>query len=93
MREPRSRETLDRVSQMAESYRPFELLKDEAFKKLERVENSLTKLLFRTSTEIDPLKIEYDRGFRQGVIYALEGLPNEIAAEWQRLLKQESDTE
>lgn len=83
----RDREVLERVSVLAEGRnRDFELLKGEALKKLERVERSLTRLLFTTAVEVDPKRVEYDRGFRQGVMYVIEGLPNEIAAEFRREL-------
>ena len=70
-------------------YRGFALLREAAKTRVERTQNSLMRLIFKTGTEIDPLRVEYDRGFSQGVAFALEGLPNEIYAEW--LKTKESD--
>lgn len=80
-------ETLEEVTRLVEDSRGFALLKEQARIKIASVESSLTKLIFRTSTQVDPLRVEYDRGFRQGVIYALEALPNEIVAEFTKKLK------
>lgn len=66
----------------------WEGLKGEAEKKLLRNEESVSKLVFRTRTPVDPVEVEYFRGFRQGVKYVLEGLPNEIQAEFKRFLAE-----
>lgn len=65
----------------------WERLKEEGRRKIVRVESSMTRLLFTSSAEIDPKRVEYDRGFRQGIMYILEGLPNEVALEWNAFLK------
>ena len=88
----RDMEVLAEVTHLIENSNGFALLKAEAMKKIAAVEDSLTRLLFRTATEVDPLRVEYDRGFRQGVLYALEALPNELAAELRRTLKKEVDS-
>lgn len=37
---------------------------------------------------MDPLEVEYFRGFRQGVMYVLDGLPNGAKSEVQRIEKK-----
>lgn len=69
----------------------FELLKEEALRKVERNEDSVRRLIFKTMSPVDPLQIQYDRGFSQGVHYALEALPHEILAEFKRGLSKERD--
>ena len=81
----RDMETLELVSRL-EGHRGFELLKEEAQKKVQGVEQSLTRLLFNTSAEVSPTRVEYDRGFKQGVRYALQGLPHEIQVEFKKRL-------
>lgn len=51
-------------------------LRDEVEKKLASHEGQVSRLVFKTRSPIDPLEIEYFRGFRQGVMYVLDGLPN-----------------
>lgn len=69
----------------------WKALREEALKKVASQEKTLNSLLFRTRTPVDPIEIEYFRGFRQGVMYVLDGLPNAIKAEFERGLK-ESDS-
>lgn len=64
--------------------------REQALQKLQANEASIIRLLFRTRTEVDASEIEYFRGFRQGVMYMLDGLPNQLRAEYERLLKKES---
>ena len=68
----------------------WKALREEALKKVASHEASLNRLIFRTRTEINPVEVEYFRGFRQGVMYVLDGLPNEIRDEFERGLKKES---
>lgn len=56
------------------------------------MEASIDRLLFRTRTVVDPIEIEYFRGFRQGVMYVLEGLPNEITAQFERELAKDKES-
>ena len=84
----RDMETLDLVSRLADGHRGFELLKKEALKKVEKNEESVSRLVFRTRAELPMEEIEYSRGFRQGVMYVIHGLPNEIKAEFKRKLKE-----
>lgn len=65
--------------------------RERALEKLAKNEASVTRLLFRTRTEVDPIEVEFFRGFRQGVMFLLDGLPNTIRAEYERALK-ESDS-
>lgn len=65
----------------------WKALREEALKKVVSHERSLTSLLFKTRTPVDPIEVEYFRGFRQGVMYVLDGLPNAIKAEFERGLK------
>ncbi|HSG26920.1 MAG TPA: hypothetical protein VLA34_00470, partial [Candidatus Krumholzibacterium sp.] len=60
--------------------------------KLVRMEDSIDRLLFRTRTPVDPIEIEYFRGFRQGVMYVLDGLPNEITAQFERELAKDKES-
>ena len=66
----------------------WNVLREEAMTKVARHEESVKRLLFRSTTPIDPVKIEYDRGFYQGVMYVLDGLPNAMGAEFSRRLKE-----
>jgi hypothetical protein len=68
----------------------WKLFRAEVEKKLQANEDTINRLVFRTRTEIDPLEIEYFRGFRQGVTFALEGLPNKILSEY-KLAKTEGE--
>ena len=63
--------------------------REEALKKVRKHEESVTRLLFRTRSPVDPLEVEYDRGFYQGVLYVLDGLPNTMKKEWEVLLREE----
>lgn len=65
----------------------WKVLREEALKKVDKHEESVMRLLFRTRTAVDPIEVEYDRGFRQGVMFVLDGLPNTLQAEFQRRLK------
>ncbi len=56
------------------------------------MEDSIDRLLFRTRTPVDPIEIEYFRGFRQGVMYVLDGLPNEITAQFERELAKDKES-
>lgn len=71
----------------------WKVFREEALKKVVSHEASLNRLIFRTRTEVDPVEVEYFRGFRQGVMYVLDGLPNELRAEFERGLKKESGTQ
>lgn len=64
----------------------WKVLREAALTKVRRHEDSVNRLLFRTRTPVDPIEIEYDRGFRQGVVYVLDGLPNAMKAEFERRL-------
>ena len=50
------------------------------------MEKALSRMIFYTRAEVDPIEVEYFRGFRQGVKYILDGLPGEIQAEFKREL-------
>lgn len=76
------------VTDMVESA-GWRVLREAALAKVARHEESVKRLLFRTRTPIDPAEIEYDRGFQQGVMYVLDGLPNAMQAEFARRLKEE----
>lgn len=62
----------------------WRVLREEALAKVAKHEESVNKLLFRTRTPVDPIEIEYDRGFRQGVLYVIDGLPNAMRTEFLR---------
>lgn len=64
----------------------WRVLREEALAKVARHEESVKRLLFRTRTPVDPVEIEYDRGFQQGVMFVLDGLPNAMRTEFQRRL-------
>ena len=81
--EPREPEVVENIARLT-MFPQWQNLKDEANKRLERYEGSISRLLFKTRSEVDPTEIEFYRGFRQGVFYVLEGLPNEILAELKR---------
>lgn len=78
--------TLVEVTTMVHQSPGFALLKQEATKKIEAHQNALMRLIFRTNADVDPKRVEYDRGFTQGVVYALEALPNEIGIELAKRL-------
>lgn len=67
----------------------WKILREAALAKVARHEESVKRLLFRSRTPIDPVDIEYDRGFRQGVMFVLDGLPNAMAAEFARRATEE----
>lgn len=48
----------------------------------------MTRLIFRTRSPVPEAEIEYARGFYQGVMFVLEGLPNTIKAEFERGQKE-----
>lgn len=64
----------------------WERLRGEAISKIERNEASVSKVVFRSRTPIDPIEIEYSRGFRQGVMYVIDALPRQAKAELIRRL-------
>jgi len=86
----RDERTLSLISGLLEDG-AWKVFREEALKKVVSHEDSLNRLLFRTRTPVDPVEVEYFRGFRQGVMYVLDGLPNAIKAEFERGLK-ESDS-
>lgn len=69
----------------------WQKLCSEADKKLSSNEDAITRLIFRTRTEVDPIELEYFRGFRQGVKYVLDGLPNTIKKEFQQELDKQKE--
>jgi len=86
MRLPREPQVLESIVRLAELPH-WQRLKDEAQKKLERNEDTVYRLLFKTRSPVDPLEIEYFRGFRQGVMYVLEGLPNQARDVYKKLIE------
>lgn len=64
----------------------WERLRGEALGKVERNETSVSKIIFRSRSSIDPIEIEYSRGFRQGVMYVIDALPRQAKAELTRRL-------
>lgn len=82
---PREMRDLAMVGEMVATA-PWRVLREEALKKVTKHEESVQRLLFRTRTPVDPIEVEYDRGFYQGVMYVLDGLPNTMKAEFQRRL-------
>lgn len=86
----RSPEAIESIARLVELPH-WQRLKDEANKKLERMEATMARALFRSRSEPDLAEIEYARGFRQGVTYVLEGLPNTILAELKQLEEKEVD--
>lgn len=88
----RDLQTLERIH-LLKDHVGFQALREEAQRKLERSEAAISRLLFRTRSQVDPLEVEYYRGFRQGVMYVLDGLPNNALAEFEKELakmKEES---
>lgn len=77
--------TLELVSALPE-LEGFKALREEALRKVDRNESSVARLIFRSRADINPVEIEYSRGFRQGVMYVIDGLPNEIIKEFHREL-------
>lgn len=66
--------------------------RDEAEAKLEKHENVINHVVHKTRDPVDPLEIEYFRGFRQGVKYLLYAMPAAARAELDRLNQaEESD--
>jgi hypothetical protein len=88
----RSPEVIESIVRLTELPH-WQRLKDEANKHLERFERSLSRALFRSRSEPDLAEIEYARGFRQGVTYVLEGLPNTILEEWKTLNAEEKEVD
>jgi hypothetical protein len=86
----RDEKTLSLISGLLETA-GWKALREQALKKVVSHEESLNRLLFRTRTAIDPVEVEYFRGFRQGVMYVLDGLPNAISAEFERGLKEDEN--
>ena len=84
IRLPRDPQVLESIARLAELPH-WQRLKDEARKKLESNESSISRLLFKTRSPVDPVEIEYFRGFRQGVTYVLEALPYEALQELKKL--------
>lgn len=84
----RDEQALGLVSAMIETA-AWKALREEAMKKVASHEESVKRLLFRTRSPVDPVEIEYSRGFYQGVIYVLDGLPNTMKAEFEKLLRDE----
>jgi len=83
----RDPETLELVSRLPK-LRSFQLLQNEALKAKERHFATLAKMLMKTRKPVPELEIEYDRGFWNGVEWALEKLPNGVTKEFERLLEQ-----
>jgi hypothetical protein len=71
---------------MLQDHVGFAALVQEADNKINKMEGSLTRLLFRTRTPMDPIEVEYFRGFRQGVLYVTSILPEEAKGEFIRAL-------
>lgn len=67
----------------------WQSLREKALEKLGANEDTVNRLLFRTRTEVDPLEIEFFRGFRQGVMYVLDGLPAGVEPEIKRVLARQ----
>lgn len=91
----RDRRTLEAVERMVESYDGWALFKAEAYEQLGLKEAIIDRLIHKSRAPVDPIEIEYFRGFRQGVIYVLDALPHELVAALPRLLEQldkESET-
>jgi len=86
MRLPRDPQVLESIVRLAELPH-WQRLKEETQKKLEKNEDTVVRLLFKTRSPVDPLEIEYFRGFRQGVMYVLEGLPNQARDEYKKLIE------
>ena len=78
---PRDITTLERITSL-EGHTGFAALIQECDNKIAKMQGSITRLLFRTRTPLDPIEIEYFRGFRQGVLYATSILPEEAKAEF-----------
>ena len=74
----RDRRTLESVERMVKTYSAWQLYKAEALEQLDRKQQSINRVIHLTRSPVDPIEVEYYRGFRQGVMYALEGLPNEL---------------
>ena len=72
-------------------HRGFALLREAVLERIAKHEAAFTRLVFRTAEAIDPERVAFDRGFRQGLMFAIEGLPNEIYAEWKRTLKEREE--
>lgn len=66
----------------------WKALREEALNKLRANEDTVSRLIFRTRSEIDPLEIEFFRGFRQGVMYVIDGIPTGVEPEIKRILAQ-----
>lgn len=66
----------------------WEALKEFADQKIARVEKSLTRLLFTSAAPVDPLRVEYDRGFRQGVKWILEAAPVEAQVAYKKAIAE-----
>lgn len=66
-------------------------LQDEAEKKIASHRKMWTGLIFRSRTELDPLEIEYYRGFEQGVEWILQGLPAAVKRELQEELSKQKE--
>lgn len=77
---------------MLQEHVGFHALCQEADNKLNKMQDSITRLLFRTRTAVDPIEIEYFRGFRQGVKYVTSILPEEAKAEFERELAPKKET-
>lgn len=86
-REPRSLEDLESIVRLTELAH-WPRLRAAVLDKLARHEESVSKVVFKTRTPVDPIEIEYARGFRQGVMYVLEGLPNQAKLELARRLAE-----
>ena len=86
IRLPRDPQVLESIARLAELPH-WQRLKEETQKKLEKNEDTVVRLLFKTRSPVDPLEIEYFRGFRQGVMYVLEGLPNQARDEYKKLIE------
>lgn len=83
----RDRLVLQRVTALLD-HNGWKALREEALKKVASHEDSISRLIFRTRTDVDEKEIEYYRGFRQGVMYVIDGLPNQIKAEFDKGLKE-----
>lgn len=84
--DPATLESIARLKQLPH----WEKLREAATTRLERIEASQARLLFKTRSKLDPQEvieeIEFYRGFRQGVMFVLDGLPNTAERELKELL-------
>ena len=86
-REERSLETMDDIVSLTRTPQ-WKVLVQEAEKKLRRFENTLSYQLFKSRSPVDVAEVEYYRGFRKGVMYVLEDLPNTVQVQLAKKLAE-----